>query len=88
MRFRAAMPSLYSLRGVIVRNEIMDKYGYETISSVDEYVDLLRAIAAGNEQKESGMYALYITPSRTLRVYLQQENNWNRLSNDMYWGCR
>ena len=77
--------SLYSLRGVIVRNEIMDKYGYETISSVDEYVDLLRAIAAGNEQKESGMYALYISPSRTLRVYLQQENNWNRLSNDMYW---
>jgi len=77
--------SLYGLRGVMVRDDIMEKYGFETVSSFADYVELLKAIDAGNEQKDSGMYAFYISPARTLRVYVQQDNNWNLLSDNMYW---
>ena len=70
--------------GVLVRKDIREKYGIPEIKSLADYENFLLAVA--DNEKSSGMFALYAFPSLPIEGFLGTAPiNWMSVSNGVYW---
>lgn len=60
----------YNAYGVVVRGDMMDKYGFETIQSFEEYGEFLKAVKE-NEPSFTNVAGMNYNPSLMANIYLE-----------------